>query len=173
MSDRSAAIITIGGRIATQAALEELLAAVVAESGSEYGELFENEEDALDCIRAAADAGTPFSVCDSEAAWGCFPTIEQCCRENDLEFVRSDEGHYAYASTHVSHKDGKDRECFGSTGTGPCIALSLLTEALSGSPEALAEFVLEADRAFSEPAPIGIDPLALAGYLNDLRSGEA
>lgn len=94
MSDRLAAHISIGGRLA-RAKVPKLLDAIASSDVSlEWGDR---------CFRATSGEGLlnackqgELILCDDQASWGEFPELEAACRKLGLSYDRFSEGKYEH-----------------------------------------------------------------------------
>jgi len=126
MSDRSAAVIDIGGHLDTIEKFNALVEAIDGEAGTDWESLDDADRIAAALIHAAKEGATA-TFMDNQATGGHFPTIEGACEKLGLSFKRADDGHYAYSPINVAYRPEFGE--FSTAGTiedGPSICLETL-----------------------------------------------
>lgn len=96
MSDRSNAQILIGGSLSVDR-LEDLSNAIqAADLGPAWDEPFDERDEIIHAIRETAERKAPLLLQRIEVPGGAFEALETFCREMNLPYRRSDDGHYSY-----------------------------------------------------------------------------
>ena len=143
MSERMAAQIWIGGKLSAQL-VPELCGEIDAEGvaldwgGARFAPKTEAEllKARVDCEGAAV-----LYLCDEQASWGRFDSLEGFLQEHDIPFTRRDDGGAAYNGEIVEFRAGQDPICIPTDADGePVVDASVLRpvdELLTGALEQL------------------------------------
>jgi len=129
MSERMAAQIWIGGKVAGQL-VPELCGEIDAEGvaldwgGARFAPKTEAEllNARVDCEGAAV-----LYLCDEQASWGRFDSLEGFLQEHDIPFTRRDDGGAVYNGEIVEFRAGQDPVCIPTDADGePVVDASVL-----------------------------------------------
>lgn len=108
MSDRSNAQILIGGSLSPEN-LDSLVDAIQAEDlGPAWDGPFSSRDAIIRAIQDAAEAHAPLLIQRLETAGGALLALERLCRNMNLAYRRSDDGHYSYDAEVALWEPGMD-----------------------------------------------------------------
>jgi hypothetical protein len=135
MADCMAAEIWIGGPVPASL-VPELCAAISEQSVAlEWGEpIFEpGSGDDLMAVRRERDGTLLLWLCDNEARWGEFDSLELFLREHNIPFTRKSDGGYEYDPEMIEFRPGREAEQVLTDKWGELVvAVSLLNELKAG-----------------------------------------
>ncbi len=147
MSERMPAEIWIGGKI-VDSAVPDLCAAIARERVlAEWGDgPFHPAiaEDLIEAVRPNGEQVPLLWLCDDQALWGEFASLERFLQEHQISFTRLSAGRYEYDPEMVTYRPGTGR-------------VELVTNS-SGAPVVLASRVAEAQAMLADmmdAMPIG------------------
>jgi len=178
MADRMAAEISIGGKI--PASLVPDLCAVIADDHVclDWGDRRFEPGSAKELMEATQELGTAENpvqllwLCDDEARWGEFDSLEEFLVQHGIAFTRRSAGKYEYDAELVEYRPGMQSPCviYLDLSGNPTVLASELSPAVAslavalehlekGPAETVAESVREAHRLLHNQLPPEVPPL--------------
>jgi len=135
MSERLAAELWIGGNLAPHL-VDELCAAIAQQEVSlEWGDAFfrpESAEALLAAVRPNRDSVRILWLCDDQARWGEFDSLEPFLQRHEIPFTRLTAGRNEYDSERVEFRPDHGRVGYVANAAGaPVIAAAKVAEAES------------------------------------------
>lgn len=181
MSERIAATIWIGGKVPASLVSKlcgEITAASVALEWG--GELFAPKTGA-ELLEACidSDGASVLFLCDEEASWGQFESLEEFLQRHDIPFTRSNDGGIVYDGEVAEYRPGMDILRLPTNTDGkPIVAASQLDPVRSklasaieelekGSTSKATSMLRDAFQQLSEQLPPEIAPLESFEIIND------
>jgi len=143
MSERMAAQIWIGGKVSAQL-VDGLCGEIDAEGVAldwGAGRFAPKTAEELLQARVDCDGAAVLYLCDEQASWGRFDSLEGFLQEHDIPFTRRDDGGAVYNGEIVEFRAGQDPVCIPTDADGePVVDASVLRpvdELLAGVLEQL------------------------------------
>lgn len=173
MSERMAAEIWIGGKVPAHLVAElcgEIDAAGVSLDWGGARFTPTTQEELLQA-RVDHDGAAVLYLCDEQASWGRFDSLEGFLQEHDIPFTRRDDGGAAYNGEIVEYRRGEDMVCISiDSNSEPVVDASVLrpvdealTSALehleNGSTDKAASMLKDAQQLLRGQLPPVVSPL--------------